>query len=368
MHNNQFFSRRLAAWREAKKINQEVLSEVMGFKDRQTLSAIEKGARNLQPEELMLALAYLDISFEEFADPYSLVGEVEYSWRQSDATDVILVEFEKKTNRLVALYRDLRQHFSTEAPSVIFPRLTLDKDSTLEEAQRCAEHLVDELALGEFPAENLESRLLKRFNILMLYIDAPKDVSGAAIRHKDVSVVLVNRSEVSGRRNFDIAHEVFHCLTWDALPPRHIEYAYSKTKKPHEERLADAFASALLMPGKSVDKYLAMLDEPLNELTLNALADKFQVSSQALKWRLVSLKKISENDAKVFDDSLMVNNGHSRDITTPRLYNQQFVEYVAKALDSGLISVRKMATVTGLTIEELKQLMLDYNKPVPFDL
>lgn len=367
MHDKQFFSRRLVAYREARGINQEMLAEVMGFKDRQTLSAIENGSRALQPDELMKALTYFDVSFEDFADPYSLVGEVAYSWRQNDAVDVMLEEFEKKTNRLVALYRELRQHFSSSAPSVIFPRLSLDKTSTLEDAQICAEHLVDELALGDIPALHLESGLLQRFNILTLNINAPKDVSGAAIRHKDLSVILVNRNEVAGRRNFDIAHEFFHCLTWDALPPRHIEYAYKKAKKPHEEKLADTFASALLMPKKSINKYLGQLDV-LDEKAINALADKFQVSSQAFKWRLVSLRKLSTNDAKAFQDDLLLNNGHARETKKPRLFNQQFAEYIAQALDNGIISVRKMASLTGLTIEELSQLLQDYEQPVTFEL
>lgn len=367
MHNKQFFSRRLMAYREAQGINQEALAEAMGFKDRQTLSAIENGSRVLQPDELMKALDFLNINFEDFADPYSLVGEVAYSWRQNDASNVLLGEFETQTNRLVALYRELRQHFATSAPSVIFPRLNLNKDSTLADAQFCAERLVDELALGEIPAMHLESELLQRFNILTLNIDAPKDVSGAAIRHKDINVILINRNEVAGRRNFDVAHEVFHCLTWDALPPRHIEYAYKKARKPHEEKLADAFASALLMPAKSLDKYLGQLDG-LNEAAINALADKFQVSSQALKWRLVSLRRLSGIDAGAFQEDRLKNNGHARVSKRPRLYNRQFVEYIAQALENGLISVRKMASITGLTIEALSELLQDYEQPVPFEL
>ena len=37
--------------------------------------------------------------------------------------------------------------------------------------------------------------------------------------------MLINRDEVPGRRHFDLAHELFHILTWDAMPPDHVEEA-----------------------------------------------------------------------------------------------------------------------------------------------
>ena len=45
----------------------------------------------------------------------------------------------------------------------------------------------------------------------------------AACRLPELDVVLINRREVEGRRHFDLAHELFHILTWDAMPPEHSE-------------------------------------------------------------------------------------------------------------------------------------------------
>ena len=37
--------------------------------------------------------------------------------------------------------------------------------------------------------------------------------------------MLIARHEVAGRRHFDLAHELFHLLTWDAMPPEYLEEA-----------------------------------------------------------------------------------------------------------------------------------------------
>ena len=67
-------------------------------------------------------------------------------------------------------------------------------------------------------------------------------------------MVLINRHEVEGRRHFDLAHELFHILTWDAMPPEHSEEA-RETGGNRVEQLANNFASAVLMPTPVLDLY-----------------------------------------------------------------------------------------------------------------
>ena len=50
---------RLKALREKRKFSQDELSRMFGFKDRQTLSAIETGERRVSAEELLLAVEKL---------------------------------------------------------------------------------------------------------------------------------------------------------------------------------------------------------------------------------------------------------------------------------------------------------------------
>ncbi len=65
----------------------------------------------------------------------------------------------------------------------------------------------------------------RKLGIFVLMVDAIDGISGAACRLPELDVVLINRHEVAGRRNFDLAHELFHILTWDTMPPEHAEEA-----------------------------------------------------------------------------------------------------------------------------------------------
>ena len=67
-----------------------------------------------------------------------------------------------------------------------------------------------------------------------------------------LNTILINRTEAEGRRHFDLAHECFHVLTWESMPPERteaVEGRYSgKGRHKRIEQLADNFAGALLMP------------------------------------------------------------------------------------------------------------------------
>ena len=87
-----------------------------------------------------------------------------------------------------------------------------------------------------------------------LNIDAFAGVSGAACRLPALDTVLINRREPAGRRHFDLAHELFHILTWDTMPPEHVEDAAEQSRN-RVEQLANSFASALLMPAAVLDRF-----------------------------------------------------------------------------------------------------------------
>ena len=75
---------RLKALREERKLSQDEVASVFGFKDRQTVSAIETGERRLSADELLTAVQKLGATFDYFTNPFLLVGEGKFSWRQSN--------------------------------------------------------------------------------------------------------------------------------------------------------------------------------------------------------------------------------------------------------------------------------------------
>src|SRR5258705_11029478 len=76
-------SARIKALREEKGLSQDDLARLFGFKDRQTVSAIETGERRLTADELLFAVQKLGASPDYFTNPVLLVGDGKCSWRQS---------------------------------------------------------------------------------------------------------------------------------------------------------------------------------------------------------------------------------------------------------------------------------------------
>ena len=70
---------RIKALREQRNLTQDGVARLFGFRDRQTVSAIETGARGVTAEELLLAVEKLDAPLEYFTDPFLLDGEGRFS-------------------------------------------------------------------------------------------------------------------------------------------------------------------------------------------------------------------------------------------------------------------------------------------------
>lgn len=220
--------------------------------------------------------------------------------------------------------------------------------------------------LGSVPAKRLADVMERKLGILVLMVDAIDRVSGAACRLPDLDAVIINRHEVVGRRHFDLAHELFHILTWDTMPPEHVEEA-SEVSRNRVEQLANNFASAVLMPESSLERFGAVGDDIVK--WLNATADSLEVTATALKWRMVALGRLDHARAKAIADEALRNNGHEaiRDEPTP-LFSRQFMEVIALAIKQGQISARKAADVLDLSIDDLAELCATHGVEAPFEL
>lgn len=360
---------RIKARREELKLSQEELSTRLGFKDRQTLSTIETGERRVSAEELLLASQLLQRPVEFFTDPFLLVGEGKFSWRQGGVPAFKLTAYEETAGRLIAAFRVLAPEFG-EAPRLLRHRLGLEKSSTFEDAIAAAEAFAAEMKLGDVPAQRLATVMEQELNILVLMVDPEEGVSGAACRLPNLDAVLINRNEVPGRRHYDLAHELFHILTWDSMPPAHVEDNRT-TSKDRVEQLADNFAAALLMPGSVLARFGSWHDLDSDALVakLNSTAAELQVTAAALKWRLVTAGLLKRAVAKAVDDKRLRHNGQAAALRAiPPLFSKSFVELVARALEEGRLSVRRTASLLGLTVDDLPDVFAAHGVSADVDL
>ena len=243
-------------------------------------------------------------------------------------------------------------------PRLLRQALGLTKLSSFEEARDAGERFVAEFDLGPVPGLRLAEVMEDRLGILVLLVDADEGISGAACRLPDLDTVLIARGEVRGRRNFDLAHELFHILTWDAMPPAHVEDAVDFGGN-RVEQLANDFATALLMPRDSLvplEDWTSLDMEALCR-RLNATAEELRVTSSALRWRLAALGALTRKRARDVPEGALRNNGQARPMDRlPALFSRDFAEVLAAGIDGGHISVRRVGELIGLMIEGLQEL------------
>jgi transcriptional regulator with XRE-family HTH domain len=407
---------RIKALREERKLSQDELARIFGFKDRQTVSAIETGERRVSAEELLLAIEKLGAPLDYFTDPFQLAGEGRFSWRRDPRVEVESIKaFERTTGGWIAANRALAGQIGRPGP-ILRHALKLTPRSSFEEAMAAGERFAEDFELGAVPAEKLPEAMEQKLGILVLMADAIDGVSGAACRLPDLDVVLINRHEVPGRRNFDLAHELFHILTWDAMPPEHLEEA-TETSKIRVEQLANSFASALLMPEASLRQIGV---EQINPSALQVLerssfrpgdtsshaggmvagfqtrslprsntragrntptssvdgvvrwikeaADRLLVTATALKWRLVALKLLDPAQAKAISADALRKGRRRSDGEPPPLFSKPFVDVLGLAIDEGRISARRAADLLHFKIEDLRDLFAQYAVETPLDL
>jgi len=136
---------------------------------------------------------------------------------------------------------------------------------------------------------------LEQMGILTVFRPLSDSSYGMSIKMKDESrFMLVSSNSTIGRQHFTIGHELYH-LYYDENPQPHM--CGTNGKAPTEQS-ADMFASNLLLPRVGL---LAMLPEDfptskkLDLATVVKMEQKFQVSRQALLYRLKRLGIISED-------------------------------------------------------------------------
>lgn len=368
----QLIGARIKALREERKLSQDDLARLFGFKDRQTVSAIETGERRVTADELLLAVEKLGASLDYFTDPFLLVGEGRFSWRQTNVGSGVLGAYERNAGRWIAAFRAIAPQVGRASP-LLRRALGLTRHSRFEDAMEAGERFAAEFDLGEVPARRLAEVMERELGILVLMVDAFEGISGAACRLPELDVVLIHRHEVAGRRHFDLAHELFHILTWDAMPPEHSEEA-KEVGGNRVEQLANNFASAVLMPKAVLARYGEWAEFGDDDLVprLNATADELLVTASALKWRLVALDWLKPARARAISDAALRNNGHkgreTPKVVPPLLFSKPFMEVIGLAVGEGRISTRRAAGLLDLAVEDLTDLFVAHGVEPPAEL
>ncbi len=137
--------------------------------------------------------------------------------------------------------------------------------------------------------------LLLKLKVSVLYRPLSENFSGMAVKMQDLNFILINSSQTRARQNFSICHELYHLFIQENF---FAEATLLSNKKNKDEKLADLFASTLLIPTNGL---IALI--PNDELasggklsldTVIKAEQFFQVSRNAILIKLKSLGLINE--------------------------------------------------------------------------
>jgi len=369
---HQMIGERIALARKQLEMTQEELSRRLGFKDRQILSHIESGKRRVSSEELIRFMHLLGKPLDFFTDPTLVAGENVISWRAEEESPEMRA-FEVWALSLVGVQRELIKQLK-EPVSPLRMFLPLERNSTFEAATDAAENLLAAWKIVSAPAPQLQPKIESELKVAVLPVDAPDHISGGAVNLPEGATIFLNRKHSRGRRHFTLAHELFHILTWNTMPPEKFDFEGQNAHYSRVERLADNFASALLMP---FDLLVGQLEEwqkgtrPSGKPDPSRVPPKswfkeaatfFQVSVVALKFRLINAKLLL---AEALDG--LVLNIHEDAEPSPA-FGYTLLNRLNRGIDRGFISARKASALLQSSIDDLAELLRKNHLEPSFNL
>jgi len=247
------------------------------------------------------------------------------------------------------------------------PEWPLDpKGASFPDAVRIAEQAGQLLNLGSRPAASLLAILEERFRIKIFYEELGPEGSAASVRGDFGPAILMNSSEAPWRRNYNFAHELFHLITWSAVDAQLPRDGEEPDWLEKLEKLADAFASRLLLPADAVEaEFIARVrGGRIGHLELVEVAREFDVSTAALLWRLVNMGRLKRETAELLlqnENFKRVDRQSVSDrwLAPPGPISDRFKRLATLAYRKGRLSKARLAEFLEVTLSELTDIDLE---------
>lgn len=244
-------------------------------------------------------------------------------------------------------------------------RITVRKADSGANSAVLAHEERQRLRLGEHPIVDLRGILADQGIVvfeLPLKGVAPEEVSGLSWWLETYGpCILVNARDTAGRRTFTLAHEYAHLLRSD--PPTVCQILVGIAT----ERFADTFAAEFLMPASAVEKTFLNRVGPSGSVPddrqLGSLASHYNVSLEAMCWRLEELKLVARGTTDTRLSEWKTRQRHFRRPKSPPWRRQLGKEFVSLALDAhdvGRISISKLADYLGLDLRKALELTREH--------
>ena len=276
--------RQIRRLREAAGLKAADLADALGV-DASAVSNLEHDRRSVKADELGVIADFLGVSQLAILEPDSLLGRLPVAHR-THGDDTASQGSTMRITALAELHQVLNDggHPARSCAGEPPPRESewlQHANAQADWAQQCLALAANgEDRLAEL-ATAIEAKRCVDVMVESLGDDAPL---GLSITDSEFSFILVNADQSRSRALFTLAHELGHVLNSDGTT---INIDRDLRADSDEERLANAFAAAFLMPEseirESIDKYGRGAE------SLARMLVGFGVSLQTLIYRLHNL-------------------------------------------------------------------------------
>jgi Zn-dependent peptidase ImmA (M78 family) len=332
------------------------LSAEMG--NRVTAQAIGKYERgeSIPSSGVLVALSKaMGVSLSYLLDTQGIeLGGVEFrSKANTSARDRAKVETE--VLEWIERYLQIETVLELDSAEWQRPVARLRKLRNADDAEKLAIEVREEWELGVDPIPNM-TELLEEKGLKVLTIPLPDRVSGFTClvnrpkNEAELPVIVVNNRFSLERRRLTLGHELAHRLIdTDCLPDK------------EEERAANVFAGAFLMPREHVLREVGKHRNALGYKELIDLKRLYRVSGAALLVRLRQLEVINES-ILIYAFQTIARGWRSQEpheLEEPEKRGKheralRFERLCYRALAEGLISLSKAAELLRLPVPEVE--------------
>ncbi|NQY74684.1 MAG: ImmA/IrrE family metallo-endopeptidase [Candidatus Margulisbacteria bacterium] len=292
----ELLAEKLKKQREFLKISQADAANSIGYKNYQTLLYYENGTRlpSILDLKKLSDLYHKEINyFLNDEEPITVVPKI--MWRKKPASSIA----RKTTAELINFAENymLLEQLLGESPAKIFDN-TKNQVSNTSDCLKLADKFSSKTKLGPRPAKILKNIIEDKLSIKVIELPlGDQNCSGATTLYKNQFIILLNLNDKPWRKNFSLAHELFHILTWDTA---------NKIPENKIEKFADIFASNILLPTKEISEEFnsICIKKYFNSSDLIGMAIEFNVSLQAMVYKILNLHFISKHTAQKILENL----------------------------------------------------------------
>ena len=341
---------KLKVARAASGLSLRALSEQMeGLVSAQAIGKYERD-EDMPSSRVLIGLASaLHVEIEYLLAENEIVLEGVDFRKKTGCTVKEEAQLEARTIQMLEGYlaiEDLLQLRSIEWEQ---PRSAPHPVNDLRDAEDAARSVRDDWGLGNDPIPQL-AELLEERGVKVLAVDLD-DIDGLAAKvsrkGRDAArVVVIKKSAWSERKRFTLAHELAHMVL-------------SVASGINEEKAADRFAGAFLMPADVLRAEVGANRSSISIGELVALKERFGVSIQALTYRCKDLGIIGQSEFaslfKTFAERGWRNPPFEEPGTLPPEVEtpKRFERLCYRALAERVIGESRAAELLGISVREL---------------